>query len=106
MKKGFRGEGRVERVDFPNKGIVVTEDGEQVIVKNSIPGQKVSFGVNKVKHGKAEGPGLVVHIAEEAAQHEGRNRLPRVEVDEGEEEGENEDEEFDYSDFELEDENI
>lgn len=55
MKKGFRGEGRVERVDFPNKGIVVTEDGEQVIVKNSIPGQKVSFGVNKVKHGKAEG---------------------------------------------------
>ena len=55
MKKGFRGEGVVERVDFPNKGIVVTEDGERVIVKNSIPGQKVAFGVNKVKHGKAEG---------------------------------------------------
>ena len=55
MKKGFRGEGLVERVDFPNKGIVVTEDGERVIVKNSIPGQKVAFGVNKVKHGKAEG---------------------------------------------------
>ena len=55
MKKGFRGEGLVERVDFPNKGVVVTEDGERVIVKNSIPGQKVAFGVNKVKHGKAEG---------------------------------------------------
>ena len=55
MKKGFRGEGVVERVDFPNKGIVVTEDGERVIVKNSIPGQKVAFVVNKVKHGKAEG---------------------------------------------------
>ena len=55
MKKGFVGEGVVERVEFPNKGIVVTEDGERVIVKNSIPGQTVSFAVNKIKHKKAEG---------------------------------------------------
>ena len=54
MKKGFIGEGIVEKVDFPNKGVVITEDGEKVIVKNTIPGQKVSFAVNKVKKGKAE----------------------------------------------------
>ncbi len=55
MKKGFVGTGIVESVDFPNKGRVVTEDGERLTVKNTIPGQKVSFGVNKVRHGKAEG---------------------------------------------------
>lgn len=55
MKKGFRGTGTVERVDFPNKGIAVTDDGNRVIVKNTIPGQKVEFVVNKVKHQRAEG---------------------------------------------------
>ena len=55
MKKGFRGTGTVERVDFPNKGVAVTDDGDRVIVKNTIPGQKVEFVVNKVKHQRAEG---------------------------------------------------
>lgn len=54
MKKGQIYEGVVERVDFPNKGIVKTEEGS-CIVKNALPGQKVSFGVNKVRKGKAEG---------------------------------------------------
>ncbi len=54
MKKGQVYEGVVERVDFPNKGIVKTEEGS-CIVKNALPGQKVSFGVNKVRKGKAEG---------------------------------------------------
>ena len=54
MKKGFRGEGIVTSVEFPNKGIVVAEDGTHVVVKNTIPGQKVSFGVNKVRKGKVE----------------------------------------------------
>lgn len=54
MKKGQIAEGIVERVDFPNKGIVVTGDGCRVIVKNTIPGQKVSFAVNKVRKGRAE----------------------------------------------------
>jgi tRNA/tmRNA/rRNA uracil-C5-methylase (TrmA/RlmC/RlmD family) len=44
----------VERVDFPNRGIVVTEEG-CVVVKNSLPGQKVKLLINKVRHGKAEG---------------------------------------------------
>lgn len=54
MKKGQVYEGVVERVDFPNKGIVkVGED--TVVVKNSLPGQKVKLSVNKVRKGKAEG---------------------------------------------------
>lgn len=55
MKKGQVAEGTVTRVEFLNKGIVMTEDGERVIVKNTIAGQKVSFLVNKVRKGKAEG---------------------------------------------------
>lgn len=55
MKKGYIGEGIVSKVDFPNKGTVITEEGESVIVKNTIPGQMVSFAVNKAKHGKYEG---------------------------------------------------
>ncbi len=54
MKKGQVYEGIVERVDFPNKGICkVGED--TVVVKNSLPGQKIKVGINKVRKGKAEG---------------------------------------------------
>lgn len=53
MKKGQVYEGIVERVDFPNKGIVRVGD-EACTVKNSLPGQKISFCVNKVRKGKAE----------------------------------------------------
>ena len=54
MKKGQICEGIVERVDFPNKGIVRLGD-DTVVVKNSLPGQKIRFCINKTKHGKAEG---------------------------------------------------
>lgn len=54
MKKGQVYEAIVERVDFPNKGVVNTGEGI-VIVKNSLPGQKVKLGVSKVRNGKAEG---------------------------------------------------
>lgn len=55
MKKGQIVEGIIEYVDFPNKGVLVTEDGKRVIVKNGITGQKVSAAVNKVRKGKCEG---------------------------------------------------
>ena len=55
MKKGQVIEGIIERVDFPNKGIIITEEGKQVIVKNGIKGQKVSAAINKVRKGKCEG---------------------------------------------------
>ena len=56
MKKGQVLEGTIEKVEFPNKGVVtVAEEGKSVIVKNVIPGQKVKFCVNKFKRGNAEG---------------------------------------------------
>ena len=54
MKKGQVYVGVVERVDFPNKGIVKVGD-ETCVVKNSLPGQKIELGVNKIRKGKAEG---------------------------------------------------
>jgi 23S rRNA (uracil-5-)-methyltransferase RumA len=59
MKKGQILEGYVERIDFPNKGIIACED-ENVVVKNVIPGQKISFMVTKKRKGKAEGRCLEV----------------------------------------------
>ena len=56
MKKGQICEGVIQRVDFPNTGMVyVPEEDRYVIVKNGIPGQKVRFAVNKFKKGNAEG---------------------------------------------------
>ncbi len=55
MKKGQVFEGIVERVDFPNKGIVRLETGECVVVKNAIRGQKISFFIQKARKGKCEG---------------------------------------------------
>ena len=54
MKKGQVYEATVERVDFPNKGIARAGE-ETIIVKNSLPGQKIKLSVNKVRNGKAEG---------------------------------------------------
>ena len=59
MKKGEIYEGIIEKVDFPNKGYV-NIDGEKVIVKNGIPGQKVRFMINKKRSGRAEGKLLEV----------------------------------------------
>ncbi len=56
MKKGQIYEGIIEKVEFPNKGIVpVLDENKNVIVKNGIPGQKIRFCVNKLRKGKAEG---------------------------------------------------
>lgn len=54
MKKGQVYEGIVERVDFPNKGVVRVGE-ETCVVKNSLPGQKISLCINKQRKGKAEG---------------------------------------------------
>lgn len=55
MKKGDILQGIVERMDFPNKGIVAVEGEERkIVVKNTIPGQKLSIQVNKLRKGKAE----------------------------------------------------
>ena len=55
MKKGQQTEGVVTRVDFPNKGIVRTDDGEELTVKNAIEGQRILCVIKKTRKGKAEG---------------------------------------------------
>ena len=69
MKKGQVYEGSVVRVDFPNKGIVCVGE-ETAVVKNSLPGQKVKFSVNKVRKGKAEG--RLLEVAEKSPLETGR----------------------------------
>lgn len=69
MKKGQIYQGTVTGVEFPNKGTVVTEEGNAT-VKNVIPGQVVEFAVNKVRKGKAEGRLLQVINKSECENNE------------------------------------
>ena len=70
MKKGEEYIGVVMRTDFPNKGIVELED-RKIIVKNTIPGQKVRFRIAKLKQGKGEG--TLLEVIEPA-----KNELPKA----------------------------
>lgn len=60
MKKGEIYEGSVQEVLFPDKAVVVTEDGEIAQVKYGIPGQKIRFRVKKKRKDKIEGTLLEV----------------------------------------------
>ncbi len=77
MKKGQQIEGVVTRVDFPNKGIVRTDEGEFLAVKNVIEGQRVLCVIKKTRKGKAEGRLLEVleksplELAEANCEHFG-----------------------------------
>ena len=53
MRKGDIYEGIVEKIEFPNKGILHI-DGERVVIKNAIPGQKIQCVITKRKKGKSE----------------------------------------------------
>ncbi len=44
----------MERIDFPNKGILSCEEGV-CTVKNVLPGQKIRAAVNKARNGRYEG---------------------------------------------------
>ena len=55
MKKNELVTGIVERVDFPNKGLVKVDDTTFCSVKNVLPGQKVVLRVKKIRKGKGEG---------------------------------------------------
>lgn len=69
MKKGEEYVGVVVRTDFPNKGIIELED-RNIVVKNTVPGQKVKFRIAKLKHGKGEG--TLLEVMEPAS-----NELPQ-----------------------------
>ena len=64
MKKGEVYQGIVEKMNFPNKGIVRIED-TAVTVKNALPGQTVSFRITKKRNGQAEG--RLLEVVEPAA---------------------------------------
>lgn len=55
MKKGDIVECEAHKINFPNKCICKTDEGEDVIVKNAIPGQRLSVMISKKRSGKAEG---------------------------------------------------
>ncbi len=55
LKRKDIAEGIIERVDYPNRGRIHTEEGQKVTVKNTIPGQKVRFRVFKKHQDRVEG---------------------------------------------------
>lgn len=65
MKKGEIYEGRVQEVLFPDKAIVVTDEGETAQVKYGIPGQKIRFRVKKKRKEKIEG--ILLEVLEKSA---------------------------------------
>ena len=54
MKKGDVIEGIVTCVDYPNKGYIEVE-GQRILVKNAMPGQKVQIRINKKRKNHLEG---------------------------------------------------
>ncbi|MBE5864213.1 MAG: class I SAM-dependent RNA methyltransferase [Lachnospiraceae bacterium] len=69
MKKGTIFEGIVEKVNYPNKGIVRTEDGE-ITVKNVLPGQRVRCSVTKSRKDHAEG--RLLEVLEKSPKETGK----------------------------------
>ena len=59
MKKGTTVEGIVESIQFPNKGILHIE-GQKMVVKNALPGQRLQVMVTKGGAKKLEGRVLAV----------------------------------------------
>ena len=54
MKKGEIYTGTVEKMDFPNKGILHIGE-EKVVVKNALPGQTVEIAISRQRKGRCEG---------------------------------------------------
>ncbi len=65
MKKGDLIRGRIETIDFPNKGMM-NVDGERIVLKNALPGQLVEAVVTKKRKGKCEG--RVLRVLEKAPE--------------------------------------
>ncbi len=79
MKKGMEYIGTVERVDFPNKGlvrVVMPEGCEEgggekdirVMVKGILKGQKISFRLTKLHKGSKKAEGRLIEVLEPAPQ--------------------------------------
>lgn len=77
MKKGEVYTGIVEKVEFPNKGILYI-DGEKVVVKHVLPGQTIEFAASKQRKGKCEG--RLLHVVKKAEQEYDMPRCPHADV--------------------------
>ncbi len=76
MKKGQEYKGIVQRLDFPNKGVVYIEGEEKkVIVKDVIAGQKVKLLVTKTRKDKCEG--RLIEVLEKALQETTTPKCPK-----------------------------
>lgn len=53
-RKKETGTGIIARMEYPNRGQFVTEDGQTVTVKNALPGQEVLFRVTKRRDDRAD----------------------------------------------------
>ncbi|MCR5415744.1 MAG: 23S rRNA (uracil(1939)-C(5))-methyltransferase RlmD [Pseudobutyrivibrio sp.] len=65
MKRGEIVQGKVVKVNFPNKGIMETAEGDRLRVKGVLPGQTVSVRVKKASKEKAQGNLLSVDAPSE-----------------------------------------
>lgn len=70
-KKGDIVEGKIDRIEFPNKGIMITDDGDRIVVKNAIPFSRIRARINKKKHGNLEAALLEVIS-------QGENECPKL----------------------------
>ncbi len=77
MKKGQTYTGIVNRLDYPNKGIVECAEGTAV-VKNVLPGQRVSFRVSRKRGEKCEG--RLLEILERSALEDSAECCPHFGV--------------------------
>ena len=55
MKKGQVYQGVAGEIRFPNRTVVTTDEGEECIVPNALPGQRVEFRVERVRGTRCEG---------------------------------------------------
>lgn len=81
MKKGQIYEGRIEAIEFPNKGILTykEEDREyKIIIKGTLPRQTVRFMLSKKHSGKCEG--RLVEVLSASPLEDRESLCPHFEV--------------------------
>lgn len=65
MKKGEIYEGVIDEIEFPNKGWIHL-DGQKILVKNGIPGQRVRFVIQKKRSNRFQG--RILEVLEKSPQ--------------------------------------
>lgn len=73
MKKGDILTGKVERVDFPNKGILQI-DGQKIQVKNVIEGQTIEFRLTKKRKDRMQG--MLLSVLEQSPKETTKDLCP------------------------------